>query len=242
MNIKQLFTTSSLFSKVLRVALIVALPFIGFYLGIKYQTFVTEPTYEPSHWSGYDSAPKKPVINLYPQKTEKVSVKLDYKGKLATTYPAYNSSIRGWNVIANPDGSLVNTADGKQYSYIFWEGEEYNIPVNINEGFVVKGSDTAQFLQYSLAKLGLTPKEYNEFVVYWLPEMQNNPYNLIHFAGKEYTDIAPLTITPKPDSMLRVFMTYKPLNEPVKVKEQVLKPFNRTGFAVVEWGGSEITE
>ena len=88
--------------------------------------------------------------------------------------------------------------------------------------------------------MGLTPKEYNEFIVYWFPKMQGNAYNLIHFAGKEYTDNALLTITPKPDSMLRVFMVFKPLEKPVEIKEQKLEHFERKGFSVIEWGGSEI--
>jgi hypothetical protein len=62
---------------------------------------------------------------------------------------------------------------------------------------------------------------------------------LIHFAGKEYYDIAPLEITPKPDSMLRVFMVYKPLDDYVEVKPQVFEKFQRKGFSVVEWGGME---
>jgi hypothetical protein len=183
----------------------------------------------------------KPVINLYPSRTETVRVQLDYEGNLTTTYPEYDTSIKGWDVIAHPDGSLVNVADGKQYSYLFWEGNKYGFSINQDEGFVVKGSDTAQFLQKSLSKLGLTPKEYNEFIVYWLPQMQGNSYNFIKFAGKEYTDLAPLTVTPKPDSLLRVFMVYKPLDKAIEVKEQALTPFKRQGFTVVEWGGTELS-
>jgi len=88
--------------------------------------------------------------------------------------------------------------------------------------------------------MGLSPKEYNEFIVYWYPRMQNNPYNLIHFADTQYTETAPLTINPIPDAMLRVFMVYKPLQEEISIKEQPLKPFERKGFTVIEWGGTEI--
>lgn len=69
--------------------------------------------------------------------------------------------------------------------------------------------------------------------------MQDNPYNLIHFADTQYTKIAPLTITPTPDSMLRVFMVYKPLKETASIKEQQLQSFERKGFTVIEWGGTE---
>lgn len=110
----------------------------------------------------------------------------------------------------------------------------------MSKGFVVKGEDTAAFLQEKLALLGLTPKEYNEFIVYWLPKIQENPYNLITFQKEAYTECARLHITPESDSVLRVFMAYKSLRAPIEVEEPVLEPFERKGFAVVEWGGTEV--
>jgi len=47
-----------------------------------------------------------------------------------------------------------------------------------------------------------------------------------------------LNVTPKPDSLIRVFLTIKKLDEVVNVKEQNLKAVERNGFTVVEWGGS----
>lgn len=179
---------------------------------------------------------KKPVLYLYPPKEQTVSVKLGFKGDLTCTYPAYQN---GWTVRAEPDGTLTNLSDGKTYSYLYWEGTSHN-QWDQSHGFVVKGSDTAEFLQQKLSDLGLKPKEYNEFIVYWLPILQKNPYNLITFAGKDYDNLAPLDITPKPDSVLRVMMLYKPLNHPVSVPSQTLKPFIHKGFTVVEWGGTEV--
>lgn len=180
----------------------------------------------------------KPVIYLYPQEEKSVDVKLDFKWQLLVTYPAYDN---GWSVIAQPDGTLRNTADGREYSYLFWEWI-YPHDWDLSTGFVVRGKDTVAFLQDKLSKLGLTPREYNEFIVYWYPLMKDNPYNLVHFAGTEYTDAAKLTITPKPDSLLRVFMVYKPLSEKREVTEQTLPSFERTGFTVVEWGGTKISD
>jgi hypothetical protein len=79
----------------------------------------------------------------------------------------------------------------------------------IDEGFVVQKKDYASFLQEKLTYLGLIPGEYNEFIVYRLPLMNQYPYVSLKFAGKEYTDQAPLTITPKPDSIQRVFMIFQ---------------------------------
>ena len=112
----------------------------------------------------------KPVIYLYPEQETTVSVSLDYAGTLTATYPAYED---GWRVTAEPDGTLYDE-NGDEYSYLFWEGEN-NTDYDFSTGFCVAGADTADFLREKLAEIGLTPREYNEFIVYWLPKMQDNP-------------------------------------------------------------------
>ena len=180
----------------------------------------------------------KPVIYLYPTQEEEVTVRLEIAGKLTADYPTFDRGLSGWRVTAFPDGHLIDPRDGREYSYLYWEGEG-RAEQDWSTGFVVKGSDTRQFLQETLPKLGLTPKEYNEFIVYWYPLMQVNRFNLIHFAGKEYTDTAVLNVTPQPDTVIRVFMVWKPLLVPISVPAQIFPPVNRHGFTVVEWGGSE---
>lgn len=186
--------------------------------------------------SGQSGSDAKPVIYLYPQEQTAVAVSLDYDGDITCTYPAYADS---WRVIANPDGTLYNQDDGQEYSYLFWEGVS-DTAYDFSKGFVVKGTDTAAFLQEKLAYMGLTPKEYNEFIVYWLPKMEGNAYNLIAFQGDAYTTKARLQITPEPDTLLRVFMAYRPLEQAIEVEEQELQPTLRQGFTVVEWGGAEV--
>lgn len=182
-------------------------------------------------------APEKPVIYLYPEAETDVSVLLDYSGRLTCTYPAYRE---GWHVTASPDGTLTD-ASGQTYNYLYWEGigtEKYDF----SRGFCVSGADTAAFLEDALSKLGLTRREANEFIVYWLPRMEQNPYNLIAFQGDAYTESARLTVTPTPDTLIRVFMAFRPLSEPTPIEPQALSAPARTGFTVVEWGGAEITE
>ena len=180
-------------------------------------------------------APEKPVIYLYPEKEMNVTVKLDFNGELTSTYPTYDN---GWTVTAKPDGTLTD-ANGREYYCLFWEGES-NVDYDLSSGFVVPGSETKAFLEDTLAKLGLTDKEANEFIIYWLPRMESNPYNLISFQWEQYTDNAELSIIPAPDSILRVFMAWKALESPVEIAPQNLSGFERTGFTVVEWGGAEI--
>jgi len=177
----------------------------------------------------------KPVIYLYPEEETEVSEKLDYAGTLSSTYPAYEN---GWTVTAQPDGTLTD-ASGREYYCLFWEGVS-GTAYDFSTGFVVPGAETAAFLEDTLAQLGLTEKEANEFIIYWLPKMEHNAYNLIAFQTDIYTETAELTITPAPDSLLRVFMAWKPLEEPTEIETQTFTPVERTGFTVVEWGGAQV--
>ena len=180
--------------------------------------------------------PDKPVIYLYPETPTEVSVKLTLDGKLTCTYPSYD---KGWdNFTAHPDGTLV-FPDGKQYYCLYWEGIQ-NMDCDFTRGFCVKGEDTAAFLEWALAEQGLTPREANEFIIYWLPRMEGNPYNVISFQTEAYTEGAVLEIDPNPDSLLRVFMAWYPSDEAVEMEAQSFTPFERVGFTVVEWGGCEL--
>lgn len=183
----------------------------------------------------------KPVIYLYPEKQQDILVKLDYEGgEIIADFPKIDQKIGGWSVVAFPDGGLMDKRDGQKYSYLFWEANDKTTKWNIDTGFIVPGDRAREFLVEKLSYLGLTPKEYNEFIVYWYPKMMKNKYNLVHFAQEQYTQKAKLTVIPKPDSLLRVFMVLKPLEEKIIVPKQELAPFTRKGFSVVEWGGVEI--
>ena len=179
---------------------------------------------------------EKPVIYLYPEVPTEVSVKLTVDGELTCTYPAYD---QGWDsFVAYPDGTLV-FPDGKQYYCLYWEGIQ-NMDCDFSKGFCVKGEDTATFLEWALAQQGLTPREANEFIIYWLPRMERNPYNVISFQTEAYTEGAVLDIQPSPDSLLRVFMAWYPSDVAVKMEAQEFASFERIGFTVVEWGGCEL--
>lgn len=180
---------------------------------------------------------EKPVIYLYPEEKTEVSVSLEYAGELTCTYPTYED---GWKVTAETDGTLYD-AQGKTYNYLYWEGQQSE-KMDFSKGFVIAGKDTAEFLEDSLDKLGLTRKEANEFIVYWLPKMQDNEWNLISFQGESYTNTAKLYVNPTPDTIIRVFMAVKPLDEYQEVEEQTLTTPAREGFTVVEWGGCYIEE
>lgn len=176
----------------------------------------------------------KPVIYLYPEQTTDVSVKLAPQGGFSYTEPAYNG---GWNVTAEPNGKLTNRPDNKVYPYLFWEGRGgiYQSP---EKGFVVAQKDVHSFLVGKLAQAGLNAQETADFIEFWEPKMQGSPYYFVGFYGNAVMDeLAPLSISPKPDTVIRILMDFQPLQKPVKVQGYDIRTPERKGFTVVEWGG-----
>ena len=72
-----------------------------------------------------------------------------------------------------------------------------------------------------------------------VPKLESNKYNYIRFMTREEIDNnMELDINPKPDTLIRVMMEYKGLDKKIKVKDQKLPQVERTGYTVVEWGGT----
>ena len=180
----------------------------------------------------------KPIIYLYPTEEIKLSVGLGNKENITCSYPQY---IDGWNVLAKPNGDLVDLNTKRTLYSLYYESRNA-ISFNVKEdGFIVQGKDTITFLEEKLAILGLTEREAEEFIVYWLPKLEANKYNYIRFATLEEINAnMPLNFSVEPDTLIRVLMTYKGLDKPIDIKEQTLEKVERKGFVVVEWGGTEI--
>ncbi len=181
----------------------------------------------------------KPLIYLYPEETTTVSVSFADTDEIefTHTYPSYPDE--GWEVIADPDGTLQIPGTDDIYYGLYWEGIT-GFSTDPDTGFVVPAEDTAEFLEQALESLGLSWRESNEFIVYWLPILDTASYNLIHFATDEWNDAVPLDIDPEPDTLIRVMMLYTPLNYPVEIPPQELPYTAREGFTVVEWGGQRM--
>ena len=182
--------------------------------------------------------PAKPILYLYPEAETDVTVTLGYPGLVTHSYPRYDGP---WRVTAQPDGTLTDLETGRALYSLYYENVSAVPLPQTDKGFVVRGADTAAFLEEKLAILGLTEREAEEFIVYWLPRLEENEWNYIRFAsGAEIEAEMPLDIDPRPDSLIRVLMLYRGLDAPVEVTEQPLETPRRTGFTAVEWGGAEI--
>lgn len=193
---------------------------------------------------------EKPVLYLYPQEEQQLTVTLDLEGSLDTVYPAPDGqrateggTRASWTVVASPDGTLTD-ASGRSYPYLFWDGTmRQETP---QQGFVVAREDAVPFLEDKLAELGLSDRELADFITYWAPRIRANEYTLVSFDSSAYEDKVSYTFTDDngvqivPDTFIRVFMTIRPASADTAVTPQVLDPAPpRSGFTVVEWGGAQ---
>lgn len=176
----------------------------------------------------------KPVIYLYPEVEADISVEVRPTGGFTKTEPAYKN---GWRVRATPESKIFNYDDGIIYPYLFWEGRAlgYDMP---EKGFVVEKANVESFLKEKLSLQGLNAKEIADFVEFWVPRMQEKPYYFVTFIPQPVFDkLAPLKVKPRPDTVIRVFMDYKGLDQKIKVEPLTFETPEREGFVVVEWGG-----
>ena len=177
----------------------------------------------------------KPVMYFYPTKKTTINVTFARPEVLTTTYPKYENN---WTFTAYPNGDLYDK-NNKYYYGMYWE-ELGSTKIDFSEGFYVTKDNAIEFLEETTKKIGFTRREANEFIMYWLKILENNEKSLVYCELTEsrnnYNNVI---ITPTPDSILRVAIHVKKVDGYVKIKEQQLPTFERVGFTVVEWGGTE---
>lgn len=183
----------------------------------------------------------KPVIYLYPQEPTDVRVQVRPDGGFTVTDPVYPNG--GWRVHAQPSGQLTDLRDGATYPYLFWEGNSSVPYVRPRRGWIVARDELDAFFERTLAAQGLNARERADFRDFWVTRMQRNPspYFFVTYAPRTFIDrAAPLAITPRPDTVIRVLMDYVPLPSRDVMGDVAPLPLTapqRTGFTVVEWGG-----
>lgn len=190
-------------------------------------TRFTNNDFLPTFWA-------EPIIYLYSPHRQKVRVEVHSKEGIVESDPPYE---KGWNVYAEPDGSVTNLA-GKKYPYLFWEGFGPVWPMR-EEGYVVTQEKVGELFDSVLPELGLNEKEITDFKTAWLPRFSDASFYFITFIDPEMIDqLAPLKVNPTPDTTIRVLMDYQPLGMNKTVpKPKFRSPPKRKGFTVVEWGG-----
>ncbi len=203
----------------------------------------------------------KPVVYLYPQTETEVKVELTTPIDFSVTIPAYHN---GWRVLAKPNGELkdlqpeftdcsrIDTShvgseyalaacQQNQYPYIYWAGRPLATQYpTVDTGWVIANENIEQFMHEKLDEIGLTATEKQDMLTYWLPKMKAKqaPFYRVSFLQDAVMDkLAPMKITPQPDTIARVFLDFQPLTQSRDITPQELTKIVRHGFTVVEWGG-----
>jgi hypothetical protein len=187
----------------------------------------------------------KPVIYAYSPVALDFQLKLKPKGDLAFTYPVLGKEM-SWNMQLDAAGRMQDVS-GAEYPYLFWEARQkaetfQTAACSSNE--IVLRDHLLSYLELSLTSLGLNAREKTDFITYWCPKLMNEPLVQVQFfVDEECSVIGELGISPKPDALRRVYVLFRPMNRvPVDFEAKILEsaPFDRSGFVILEWGGSEL--
>ncbi len=175
----------------------------------------------------------KPVIYLYPKADTNVSVAVG--ANVTVSEPLYPTG--GWkNVLARPNGQL--RYQGKEYGSLFWEGQGNGEYPAITQGIVVAQKDMLATIEKQLASQGLQGREITEFISFWKPNLPKDPYvRLTWLTLPQINELAPLRVTPRPNTSIRVFLDFEGLSKPISLPAQKFNAPKREGFTLVEWGG-----
>lgn len=160
----------------------------------------------------------KPAIYLYPEKPTKVNITLAKTIKIYTNIPKYVPS-KGWNVLAYPDGKIVDlqpryTDCGKidervfgleyakkacianNYPYIYWDGIQLlKLIPQKDEGWAVKTEQIYGFLNDKLSEIGFNKSEKQEFLNYWTKRLSNQAqksYKIYFLQNEEVDEFLPI--------------------------------------------------
>lgn len=189
---------------------------------------------------------KKPVIYFYPEETLNVTTSLAVNGELTFTYPEIR---RGWDFTVQPDGTLCK--DNRRYPYLFWEGTGENVKFERDSegllfGHLVAATDVIEFLETRLTSLGLNDKEKTDFITYWGPKMIQHELTFVQFQFNEAVSnmIGEIEVTPSPDHLHRVYMLITDGSKLIgeTAEQSMPSKLDRSGFTVLEWGGTVIAE
>ena len=177
----------------------------------------------------------EPIVYFYPESTQEINFELDEQIEVISSYPHYND---GWKMMVHPNGDFLDAKTGVSDHRVFWEGISGMLPP-LKKGHVVARNEVDNFLSDRLKQLGLNKLEIAEFKEAWIDELTIDEYCFIGFYDqKTINQYAPINTQPQPETLIRVLMDYKPLDQFKEVEKpsQVITP-QRKGFTVVEWGG-----
>lgn len=220
-----------------------AAPYVG---GQDFETFVTQQpvVFRKDPFGSWIAFVKtevlpiyavEPLIYLYPNVPTNMQIDVQAKGGVYLSEPLKGAM---WKIKALPSGTVINSADERNYRYLFWEG--VGDPVSDHSrGFVVSQDEVESFFRSELKKRGLIDNEMEDFLMAWLPHFKYHPYYFVTFLDEDQINkLFPLRASPNPETIIRIYMDFFGLLSPTKV-QPLPEPHakKRKGLTLVEWGG-----
>lgn len=199
---------------------------------------------KPEAYNVIHQAVKKPVIYAYGDAGTSFEISIKTAANITFTYPELNEK---WQMTISENGLLKDPNDN-QYPYLFWEGEMTNLDFQKSEekiiGSIVSKSNTVAFLEEKLTQLGFNASEKTDFITFWAPLIQKHKASFVQFLiDDDYEIISTMDIIPKPNNIRRVYLLFsdaKEIDDTFIDTNLDFKSFDRNGFTILEWGGTEI--
>lgn len=197
--------------------------------------------FEGSASSGRQIMVEKPVIYLYSETEQPFSLKIKTEADLQFTYPVYEN---GWNGTVSKNGTIQ--INGSSYPYLFWDASlsVESLKLDWQNADKIPGTQAIGYLAGQLDQLGMNEKEKTDFITYWGPRMQQmKNIQILWIQDDAINSIASQDISPS-FHQNRVYLIFQETSEPIErtltLKVNPVKPMNRSGNYLVEWGGIEI--
>jgi len=213
----------------------------------------------------------KPILYLYNTGScdmISISLKDNEKEDVEAVYPHYHCPIeKRWQVRTASDGTLIDATNNRKLQYIFWETVlHYQFSEDIRRElweyskgvYSVSKPDYIPFLEQCLEQLGMSERESNDFIVYWLTQLNQKENCLIKFEtdhmhyhqSTEFCSSVECLIEPTPNQYIRVMMLFKEgrnslfdwSEDRVKKELPTIQRIDSTMnecLLAVEWGGRE---
>lgn len=184
-----------------------------------------------------------PVIHLYPQQEEKITLAFPQKDLITTAFPQFSLK-RGFEVIANPQGELFDQMNKKlvqNHLYYEFAADQKKFSDQIPIA-VIQGKNVKEFMYSTLIpKLQLTNYElqtYRQDIEKSLPQIDINKYYKVFVMQNAALDTFwQIDINPNPSTFIRNVVVLKPTDEkPFVLKNMNLQTPIRSGLTVVENG------
>ncbi len=180
----------------------------------------------------------KPNIYIYSDKQREVTVEFELPQLLTTTIPDYSGS---WQVETGEEGVLYDGA-GNSYGFLFYESVTRPELFQTREGFFIPAGDREAAYRQILGAYGFNETEISDFVEFWTQKL---PEGVDYFMYPQLTDTVdeamPVTITPAPEAMERIWFVFETADGRNLPAPQVV-PIQRADYTVVEWGGIILDE